>query len=394
MSSPRKICVVTGSRADYGHLVPVMRAIDASEDLTLQIIACGEQLDPAFGECWKEIVSDGFTINAKADIGLESDTALATAEATGRAVTALAQSLDNLMPDIVMVLGDRYEIFAACVAAMLLRIPIAHIHGGEVTEAAMDDAMRHAMTKMSALHFVAAEPYAARVRQMGEDPQNIIVCGAPGLDHLPDLKFQSRTELSQQLDIELTEPLFVVTYHPVTLAGDYGAHAMSQLATALDLFPNASIIITGVNSDPGNKAIREIVAKICEDNPDKRTFAQSLGQRRYLSAVKIADAVIGNSSSGLIEAPALRTPTVNIGDRQKGRLRSPSVIDCGESSKEIAEAIQLAIEPSFKERVAVQSPAYGAGGGAAEKIVEVLASANLAQLSIKRFHDIIPAPKL
>lgn len=392
VSEMRKICVVTGSRADYGHLSPVMRAIAAAPELTLQTIVSGQHLDSRFGDTWKVLVADGFKVDEKVDISLAEDTRLAAAEATGRAVSGLAQAFTRLNPDIVLVLGDRFEIFAAGTAATLLRIPLAHIHGGEVTEAAMDDSLRHGLTKMAALHFVAAAPYAARVRQMGEDPAHIFMTGAPGLDHLSTQAFMTREELAADLDMDLANPFFVVTYHPVTLEGDFGAEAMAHLAAALESFQNASVVFTGVNSDPGHEAIQKVLTRFCANDPSRRKLVQSLGQRRYLSAVKEADAVIGNSSSGLIEAPALFTPTVNIGDRQKGRLRSASVIDSGESTEEIIAAVRRAQDPTFLQSVANQTPAYAHSGNAAAQITDVLKTVDLARLSVKRFRDIIPAP--
>jgi UDP-hydrolysing UDP-N-acetyl-D-glucosamine 2-epimerase len=387
----RSICVVTGSRADYGHLYPVMQAVADAPKLTLQTVVCGQHLEAKFGETWKVVQADGFALDAKVDIGLSEDTRLATAEATGRAVSSLAQAFSRLRPDIVLVLGDRFEIFAAGVAAILLRIPLAHVHGGEVTEAAMDEALRHALTKMAALHFVAAEPYAARVRQLGEDPARVFVTGAPGLDHLITQKFMTRDELSRDLAIDLSARFFVVTYHPVTLKEDYGVAAMANLAAALEGFPDTAFVFTGVNSDPGHAPIQRVLIAFCEGDAERRKFVRSLGQRRYLSAVKEADAVIGNSSSGLIEAPAIGTPTVNIGDRQKGRLRSSTVIDCGEDTAAIRAAISRALDPAFRKSTTAQTPAYGRGGGATAKIIEVLKTADLTRLSVKRFHDIIPA---
>jgi UDP-hydrolysing UDP-N-acetyl-D-glucosamine 2-epimerase len=389
MASPRTICVVTGSRADYGHLQPVMQAIAADPALKLLTIACGQHLDPRFGETWKAIAADGFTIDSKVDIALTDDTAVATAEATGRAVSGLAQSLAKFKPDMVLVLGDRFEILAAGVAALLLNIPLAHIHGGEVTEAAMDDSIRHSLTKMAALHFAAAEPYAARIRQMGEDPARVIVSGAPGLDHVDTLAFMNRADLARDLGLDLGGRFFVVTYHPVTLATDQGKAGMAALTDALDGFPDAAVVFTGVNSDPGHAALTAAVTRFTAANPARRKAMPSLGQRRYLSAVKLADAVIGNSSSGLIEAPALGIATVNIGDRQKGRLRSASVIDCAETAPAIRAAIAKALDPAFRASFAAQPPVYGRGGAAA-KIVAALKSVDLAQLSVKRFFDIIP----
>jgi UDP-hydrolysing UDP-N-acetyl-D-glucosamine 2-epimerase len=386
----RRICVVTGSRADYGHLQPVMKAIAADPGLTLQVIACGQHLDPRFGETWRAIVADGFAIDAKVDQELANDSALAVAQATGRGVARIAAALSELRPDIVLVLGDRYEILAAGIAALLLTIPLAHLHGGEATEAAIDDAIRHALSKMAALHFVAAEPYRRRLVQMGENPARVILTGAPGLDHLDTMTFLSRDELAADLGIALTPPVFLVTYHPVTLQTDHGTGGMAALIAALARYPAATIVFTGVNSDPGHAALQESVRHFVAAGPH-RVYVASLGQRRYLSAMKIADAVIGNSSSGLIEAPALGVPTVNIGERQKGRLRSASVIDCGEEDAAVAAGIARALDPAFRASLARMTPAY-VHGGAAAKIVAALKAAPCAELSTKHFHDIIAPP--
>ena len=369
-----------------------MHAIAATPELKLQTVVCGQHLETRFGETWKAIANDGFDISEKVVIGLAEDTRLATATATGTAVSGLAEAFERLKPDIVLVLGDRFEIFAAGAAATILRIPLAHIHGGEVTEAAMDDAFRHSLTKMAHLHFAAAKPYAARILQMGEDPEHVFVSGAPGLDHISTQQLMSRGKLAQDLGINLADLFFVVTYHPVTLEADYGTAATEQLIAALENFPTASVVFTGVNSDPGHTKISAILSGFCADDPDRRKLVQSLGQCRYLSAVKEANAVIGNSSSGIIEAPSLFTPSVNMGDRQKGRLRSPSVIDCGETAAGITNAINQALSPDFLKSISSQDPAYGRGGNASAQIVEILKTADLAQLSIKPFKDIITAP--
>ncbi len=387
----RRICIITGNRADYGHMRPVLRAIAADPELILQILVCGQHLDPRFGDTWREIENDGFTIDARVPLDLKDDSAVATAEAAGKTMLGCAPELARLAPDMVLVLGDRYEILAACVAALMLRIPIAHLHGGEATEAAFDDAIRHSITKMAALHFVAAEPYRQRVIQLGEDPARVILSGAPGLDHIDAVAAMTPATIVADLKIDRTEDLFLVTYHPVTLKDDQGVTAFDALLRALATFPNATMVFTGVNSDPGHSALRERVAAFVAAEPGKRVAVTSLGQARYLSLMKAASVVIGNSSSGLIEAPAMKVPTVNVGDRQKGRLRSASVIDCGEDEAAIRAAIKRALDPAFRHAVADQTPAYGSGNAAA-KIVATLKSVSLTQLSTKRFHDIIQSP--
>jgi len=384
----RRVCIITGARADYGHLSSIMTAVQQHADLTLQTIVTGQHLDSRFGETWKVIAEDGFGIDDKVDLQLGEDTPLETARAVGRGVSLIAESLERLSPDIVLVLGDRFEILAAAQAALLLNIPVAHVHGGEITEGAMDDAIRHAITKMARLHFCAAEPYAARVRQMGEIPSQVFNFGSPGLDQLSTLEFLTRDELASDLGVDLSGQLFVITYHPVTLHLDQGEAAVGELISALETFDQAAIVFTGVNSDPGHKVISDAIAGFVAQNPTRRIMVNSLGQCRYLSAAREAEVIIGNSSSGLIEAPALGVPTVNIGDRQKGRLRGQSIIDCGDDRDGIVAAITAALNPAFKAQAQQADPPYGRGGAAAQ-IVDVLARVDLGQLSTKPFHDIM-----
>ncbi|NKB42998.1 MAG: UDP-N-acetylglucosamine 2-epimerase (hydrolyzing) [Alphaproteobacteria bacterium] len=383
----RRICVITGSRSDFGHLSSVMRAIDSHDDLTLQTVVTGQHLDARFGETWRDIEDEGFIIDGKVDLDLGDDTPLAAAKAVGHAVGRLSETLAVLKPDIVMVLGDRFEILGAAEAALMLNIPLAHIHGGEITEAAIDDAIRHAITKMARLHFCAAEPYAKRLRQMGEDPTHIHMVGAPGLDHLDTLKRLSREELAADLGIKLSSPLFVITHHPVTLQLDQGAAEISAVVDALSQFDVATMIFTGVNSDPGHAVVRDTLNTFAGEDETRRCVVNSLGYKRYLSLLAIADVVIGNSSSGLIEAPAIGVPTVNIGDRQKGRLRGPLVIDCAADSTFISAAVERALDPSFKVTADVDGSSY-ARGGAGAKIAGILAEISLDSLKQKTFYDL------
>ena len=383
----RRICVVTGSRSDFGHLSSVMRAIDAHSDLTLQTVVTGQHLDARFGETWRDVEDEGFTIDAKVDLDLGNDTPLAAARAVGTAVIHVSEALATLEPDIVLVLGDRFEILGAAEAALMLNIPLAHIHGGEVTEAAVDDAIRHAITKMARLHFCAAEPYAKRLRQLGEDPAHIHLVGAPGLDHLDTLTCLSRDALAADLGIALPTPLFVVTHHPVTLQLDRGAAEITAVVDALNQFDTATMVFTGVNSDPGYSLVRNALNAFASKDKKRRCVVESLGYKRYLSLLAIADVVIGNSSSGLIEAPAIGVPTVNVGDRQKGRLRGPLVIDSFADSDAITAAITRALDPSFKKSADGDDPPYGRGG-AGTKIADVLAETSMDALKQKSFHDL------
>ena len=386
-SAQRKICVVTGTRAEYGLLFWLMKEIAADPNLNLQIAVTGAHLAPQFGETWKVIEEDGFSIDERVDIDVGDDTAVGVARSLGLAVSGMGKAFDRLKPDIVIVLGDRYEILAAAEAAMVARIPIAHIHGGEITEGAMDDAMRHAITKMSHLHFVAAEPYRARVIQMGEAPDRVFTVGAPGLDNIDKLDLPNRAELERELGLPDNQAYFLVTYHPATLStGNTGTEAEEMLA-ALDQFPDHRVVLTGVNADPGHDRISGLLSDYAAINENRVSLHASLGQRRYLSAMKYAVAVVGNSSSGIIEAPAMKTPTVNIGDRQKGRLRAPSVIDCAGRTKDIAAAIGKALGSDFRIGLESMMPIYGTGG-ASEAIKDRLKSADLTGINRKSFHDI------
>lgn len=386
MSAARRVCVVTGSRADYGLLSVLLRQIKSDPAFALQIVATGAHLSPRFGMTVREIEADGFTVDARVEIGVEDDTPLAAAEAAGRAAAGVARELARLAPDLIVFLGDRYEILAAAQAALLLGVPIAHIHGGEITEGAMDDSIRHAITKMAALHFPAAEPYARRIIQMGEDPERVFTVGALGVEAALSLPALPADQLDRDLGLPLRDPVLLVTYHPVTLRKGGEGPAVDALLEALDEFPKARIVITGVNADPGHAAISARFSAYAANKPDRASVHESLGQRRYLSVMRRAAAVIGNSSSGIIEAPALGVPTVNIGDRQKGRLKAPSVIDCGETANGIADAVARAIAPQFHARIAGQAPPYG-GGGTAAKIAAVLKGVDLSRLGAKRFHD-------
>jgi UDP-hydrolysing UDP-N-acetyl-D-glucosamine 2-epimerase len=386
----RRVSVVTGSRADYGLLAGLMRELRDDPAFALQTVVTGAHLSPKFGLTVREIEADGFAIDARVDLGLDSDARAAIAAATGRGLAGLARALADLAPDIVVVLGDRYEIFAAAAAALILGIPVAHIHGGEITEGAMDDSIRHAVTKMASLHFAAAEPYARRIAQMGEDPARVFAVGALGVEAALSPTMLPADELERDLGLALREPTLLVTYHPVTLRKDAETIAIDALLAALDRFTDARIVITGVNADPGHTAVTSHLNDYARTHARRATLHASLGQRRYLSVMRRAAAVIGNSSSGIIEAPALGIPTVNIGDRQKGRLKATSVIDCGETTDDIARAIERAIDPQFRAKNAGQMLPYG-GGGTAAKIAAVLKAADLNRLKNKTFHDLAGA---
>ncbi|OHC75506.1 MAG: UDP-N-acetyl-D-glucosamine 2-epimerase, UDP-hydrolysing [Rhodospirillales bacterium RIFCSPLOWO2_12_FULL_58_28] len=381
----RSVCVITGSRAEYGLLSWLLREIRDDADLELRLIVTGAHLSPEFGETWRVIEEDGFAINAKVDLHLSGDAPPDIARSMSAALTGMAKALGEIKPDIAVVLGDRFEIFAAAQAAMLNRIPLAHIHGGELSEGAMDDAMRHAVTKMAHLHFVAAEPYRRRVIQLGETPERVFCVGAPGLDNIAYLDLLSRPELENAIGHKLGKRFLLVTYHPVTLMET--STAINELLATLDMFPDYNILITGVNADPGHKDIASRLKSYADGQPDRVSLRASLGQLRYLSAMKHAAAVIGNSSSGIIEAPAIKTPTVNIGERQSGRIRGATIIDCGESRNEIAAAVRKAVSHEFRETTQSAVHPYGTPGVAA-RIKAVLKDFPLEGILVKRFHDL------
>ncbi|MGH6713944.1 MAG: UDP-N-acetylglucosamine 2-epimerase [Bradyrhizobium sp.] len=385
-TTPRRIAVVTGSRADYGLLKGVLTRLQQMDDIDLQVIACGMHLLPKFGETWRIIEADGFEIAAKIDLELTDDRAETVARGTGIGVTGFAEALPRLKPDLIVVLGDRYEILAAAVAATLLNIPIAHIHGGEVTAGAFDDAIRHAITKMACVHFAAAEPYRQRIIQMGENPDFVFNVGAPGLDLADTTPAVSRAVLFGELGISGPEQFLLVTLHPTTAQPETDAANVTALLGALGEIEDRSFIFTGVNADPGYRQIDEAIRAFVTARPDRAHLFASLGSERYWNALRLADAVVGNSSSGILEAPAVGVPSVNIGDRQLGRLRAASIIDCPADQGVILAALRTILEGRFHPDNSTPPP-YGCGG-ASVKIAEALQNIDLQGAFPKYFHDL------
>lgn len=380
------IAVITGSRADYGLLHNVLREIEHSPILTLRLFVTGMHLAPEFGETWKIIEADGFTIDRKVEIPLAGDTPAAITRATGFGVIGFADAFEQTRPDLVLVLGDRFEILAAVQACLLARIPVGHIAGGDTTEGAIDESIRHAITKMAHLHFVTNEEAAMRVRQMGESPAHIFLSGSPGIDFIKTHPLLTRNQLSSVVGLSLTGRLLAVTFHPATLDTLPQDAQMRELLRALDTFDSAetSIVFTMSNADAEGRALMTLVSDYTRTRPHTRAFT-SLGQTNYLSLMRHADAVVGNSSSGLYEAPTLKTPTVNIGDRQKGRLQASSVINCPATAAAIGNAIRRAYQLDTRETV---NP-YG-NGDAAVKIVAILESLeNPSSLLQKHFHTLL-----
>jgi len=381
----KKICVVTGTRAEYGLLRYVMEGIRQSPVLELQLIATGIHLSPEFGMTVETIEADGFTIDRKVEMLLSSDTAVGVTKSMGLGMIGFADALAELKPDLMLVLGDRYEIFAAAASAMITKIPIAHLHGGETTEGAFDEAIRHSITKMSHLHFVAAEKYRRRVIQLGEMPERVFNVGGLGIDNILRLKLLTRDELENALDFKFLKRNLLITFHPTTLEHGTSAHQMDELLAALAELKTTGLIFTMPNADPEGRLLSHQIEAFCAKNPQAR-FYTSLGQLRYLSVIQYVDGVLGNSSSGLTEVPSFKKGTINIGDRQRGRLRAESVIDCHPERKSISMAIcQLYTSAFLATLPKIENP-YG-NGGASESILSILEDQSFKTLLKKSFLD-------
>jgi UDP-hydrolysing UDP-N-acetyl-D-glucosamine 2-epimerase len=379
----RKIVVFTGTRAEYGLLYWLMKAIQQSSDLELQILVSGMHLAPQFGETWKEIEADGFKIDETVEMLLASDSPIGVVKSMGLATIGFADALARLSPDLLFVLGDRFETLALAQAALIMKIPIAHAHGGELTLGAYDDAIRHAVTKMASLHFVAAEEYRHRVIQMGEETSRVFNVGALGLEHVVRTENFSLGELAEALQIPLHK-YFLVTYHPVTVADEPVEVTFAALLQVLDDWPEYQVLFTYPNADNGGHIIIQMLEDYCQIH-SKRAFAvKSLGFKKYLSAVAHAEAVIGNSSSGIIEVPAFGLPTVNIGLRQEGRLAADSILHSHTDYVAIKEALNKALSPSFKEKCRQVDNPYG-NGQVSARILPVLKYHALS--TMKRFQN-------
>jgi UDP-hydrolysing UDP-N-acetyl-D-glucosamine 2-epimerase len=364
-----------------------MKEVRNDPELELQIIVTGMHLSLEFGLTYQKIEADGFLIDEKVEMLLSSDTPIGITKSVGLGVIGFADVLERLKPDILVVLGDRFEILAAAQAAMIARIPIAHIHGGETTEGAIDESIRHAITKMSHFHFTAAEPYRRRVIQLGETPERVLNYGAPGLDNLKKMKLLNRTSFEKVIDFQLGKLSFLVTYHPVTLSNAAPEKSFNKLLNAIDQFPEATIIFTKANADTAGRTINHNIDKYVEKNPVRAKVFTSMGQLLYLSAIKNADVIIGNSSSGIVEVPAFHKPTVNIGKRQQGRLRADSIIDCEENEQAIVNAVEKALSPEFKKISRYTQNPYGQGN-ASLKIKEYLKKVSLQNILIKKFYNV------
>lgn len=382
----RKICVITGTRADYGLLRRVMQGIKDDSLLTLQVIATGSHLSPDFGLTYREIEQDGFRIDCKVEMLLSSDTPVGIAKSMGLGVIGFADALAELKPDLLVVLGDRFEIFAAVSAALVARIPVAHLHGGEVTEGAYDEAFRHSITKMSHLHFVAAEEYRKRVIQLGESPDRVFLVGGLGIDAISRLKLMDRQSLEAALDFKFGPKNLLITFHPSTLEAAVATDQMTELLTVLADLHDTNLIFTLPNADTGGRALSHMVEDFVGQHPNARAYA-SLGQLRYLSCIAQVDGVLGNSSSGLLEVPVFKKGTINIGDRQRGRLQASSVINCQPNRTAIKAALQRLYSDDFQSGLRTVRNPYGQGG-ASEKIIEAIRKSDFSGLTQKQFYHL------
>lgn len=385
----RRVCVLTGTRAEYGLLRWILEDLREAPDFDLQVIATCMHLSPEFGLTYREIEADGFNIDRKVEMLLSGDTPSSVAKSMGLGMVGFSDALAELQPDVLLVLGDRFETISCVVAALVARVPVAHIQGGELSEGAIDEAIRHSITKMSQIHLVAADEYRRRVVQLGEHPRSVHLVGGPSLDNIQRLDLLRRDTLEAALDHKFARQNVLVTFHPVTLEGGTAVSQMAELLSALEMRPDIGVIFTMPNADPEGRALFDQIEAFVEEHPQHSSFI-SLGQLRYLSTVAQVDAVVGNSSSGLTEVPSLGTATVNIGDRQRGRLKAPSVVDCRPEREEIVAALDLVLAPKFQEVVEQRVSPYDphGDGQTARRVVEVLRTADLHDILKKRFYDL------
>lgn len=382
----KKICVVTGSRAEFGLLYWLIDTIQNEPDFELQLMVTGSHLTSMFGLTVDEI-SKAFHINKKVEMVLSSDTPVGISKSMGLGLISYSEAFESLQPELVVLLGDRYEILAAAICAHIAKIPIAHLHGGERSEGAIDDGFRHAITKLSHLHFTATESYRRRVIQLGENPKHVFNVGAMGIENIKKLDLLPKAILQPQLGYEFRKQNFLITYHPTTLDNQRSAVQFNHFLKALDAFPDAGLIFTKANQDTDGQVINQRIDEYVEKHQGRAVSYHSMGQLRYLSTIPFVDVVIGNSSSGLIEVPSFQKPTVNIGDRQSGRIRSESVIDCLNDSQSIIDAIYLSLSPDFLIKIKQIENPYDQGHSS-QKICEIFKKIDFNTLIKKQFHDL------
>ncbi len=382
----RKICVVTGTRAEYGLLYWLMKEIDADTALELQIIATGMHLSKEFGNTYQQIEKDGFSIDKKVDISLLSDSELAISKSMGIGITECSEAFADLRPDLLVVLGDRFEIFSAVSAAMIAKIPVAHLHGGETTEGAFDEYIRHSITKMSHLHFAATDEYRNRIIQLGECPSRVFNVGGLGIDNINKLQLLSKSDFENIINFELGQKNILVTFHPVTLENSTSETQFQALLDSISELKNTKIIFTKANSDTDGRIINSMIDSYVAKHNNTIAFA-SMGQLNYLSALQFMDAIVGNSSSGLLEAPSFKIATIDIGDRQKGRIKADSVISCLPTKESIDSAFDKSYSEDFQNIVDNTKNLYG-DGGSSKIVVDVIKNFDLNGILKKTFYDL------
>lgn len=383
-----KICVVTGTRAEYGLLYWTLKEIQNNPNTELFLLVTGMHLSPEFGLTYKQIEDDGFRIDGKVEMLLSSDTSVGISKSMALGLIGFADLYDQLKPDWILVLGDRFEIFSAVTAAMNARIPVAHCHGGEATEGLIDEAIRHSITKMSQLHFTATDEYRNRVIQLGEQPDRVFQVGALGIENINRLKLLEKAEFEESINFKLLSVNFLVTYHPVTLENDSAEQQFSVLLDVFNKYKNAAIIFTKANADHDGRIINQLIDEFVMQNKNRAIAFNSLGQLRYLSAIKHCQLVIGNSSSGLIEVPSFKKPTINVGDRQRGRIEAASVITCNPDQKSITDAIELALSDNFQEKLLHSTNPYGEGNSS-KMIVEAMLNTSFENILKKKFYNLL-----
>lgn len=366
----KTITVLTATRAEYGLLRPIIKALQRCEEFCVKVVATGAHLSPEFGFTYKEIEQDGIELDKKIEILVSSDTAVSISKSMGLAMISFSEYFEESRPDALIVLGDRYETLAVCIAAMNMNLPIIHLYGGETTEGAVDEAIRHSITKMSYLHFTSTEQYRKRVIQLGEDPERVFAVGAVGVENIKKMKLLSKKELEKSISFSLDKPYAIITFHPVTLEEGKAGTQCGEILKALDLHKEMKYIFTKANADAGGRIINDMIDEYILSHDNAVAF-QSLGTLRYLSALKYAEIVIGNSSSGLLETPSFHIPTINIGNRQKGRIQAESVINCSPICNEICQAIDLALSKKFLNIAHNAINPYG-DGNTSDRIAEIL----------------------
>lgn len=387
-----KVCIVTATRAEYGLLKPLMHAIKSEPQWQLQILATGAHLSSEFGLTYKEIEKDGFEIDAKVEMLVSSDTSEAIVKSMGLGMIGFADALKNLKPDLLVILGDRYEMLSMASAALIFKIPLVHIHGGEITEGAYDDAIRHSITKMAHLHFASTETYKNRIVQLGENPKFVHNVGAIGLDNVFGMSLLTKDELEENLGIQFKKYNYQVTFHPSTLDTQSPDEQFDILLRAIEVQENSFFVFTKSNADTGGRIINQLIDDFTNKHPENSIAFSSLGSLRFLSLLQICDAIVGNSSSGIVEAPSLKTATINIGDRQKGRLQAESTLNVAVDFNDIKAAFEKLKSDEFQKTISTARNPYG-NGNAVEKIMDVLRKVNLKDFQYKKFYDSVEYEK-